>query len=678
MMMVGTQIEAPEGWRELVKGLVYHFLCSGAPNDTVRLVEFHETKKGYRPHLIHVQRGSFESALQSGAVRVCTNQRKMPPWLPELDGAQYRDIDALRPQGSLRYREYVDQRFTQIAELVARLDTILVAKDPMALIGAHARSLEPAQNAGRLKLWFFTYIAYGCNIWSLMRANHLIGHWDRGSEQHANTRFGRPGVRGKGSGYSAVLMRDRMVNFYLSHAGLGATLKSVYLDMLKDEFGCRARTVDGVKRLFHPDGLPYPTYSQFYYAIQRELGSECVKKTRHGSAYMRENVAPSVGRFTHELANLLEKAEMDGYYNKARPRSVLDGREMEPLVVVRLLCPTSGAIVGLGFSLGGETNEAYRMAMFSAAISKAKFCRLFGITNISEEEWPARGLPAFMVTDRGPGAIDRVIQDARKRMPIRQIAPSHQGQSKASIESSHPRSSKMVGPPMHQVSGLDVIGMVRKLIHLASRDNHTSNIRDRLLGLKDGEHVVATPHHAWNFLSSVGRTAAFPLEFDEAVRTFLTPVELVMNRDELLLQRRIYDSPELRELGLYETIGVGQSIKLQGYCLSLCVRHCWVEVGNRLIELTAKLPLRVSEQRTYVSLQDLTTESEAYTVQQAKQREHATAASIEYMTKYEEETGLKFNDSKLVAGAPRARAKSSGSAESDVLRGRPLRKTKAA
>ena len=318
------------------------------------------------------------------------------------------------------------------------------------------------------------------------------------------------------------------------------------------------------------------------------------------------------------------------------------------------------------------------MAMFSAAIPKAKFCQLFGITKIRDEDWPAHGLPGFMVTDRGPGAASKVVQNLEQMMPIRQIAPSYQGQSKASVESSHPRKTKILGAPTHRVSSLGVIAMVRKEIYRANVDNHTSNIGDRLLGLKDGEKVVQTPHHAWQFLSKIGRTAAFPMAFDEAVRTFLTPVELVLSRDELRLQRRVYDSPELRATGLYDAVGAGQSVKLQGYCLSLCVRHCWVEIDNKLIELTAKMPTRMNAQRTYVSLSDLTTESQAYSVQQARQRDHATAAAIQYAASYEEETGLKFNDSKVVGGTPRARAKSGGNAESDTLRGRTLRKTKAA
>lgn len=678
-MMIGTQLEAPQGWREFAIGSVYCILCSGAPDDqTVRLVEFRKTKGGFRPHLVHVQRGPFEAALQSGAIRPCPTQRAMPPWLPECDAKDYRAIDLDRPQGSSRYQDYLDHRYQQIDGLVRRLDEIMRAKDPMALIGAHARSLRPAQNAGRVKLWFFTYVLHGCNLWSLMRANHEIGHWDRGSERHAQTRFGRPGAGGRGSGHSAVPLRERMVAYYLRHAALGKSIASIHSDMLKNDFGCKTRTVDGAKSVFHPRGLPFPTYNQFCYAIRRELGLEQIRRTKYGAAYMRENVKPSAGRFTHELTNLLEKLEADVFYAKERPRSALDDREMEPLAVARVVCPTSGEIVGVGFSLGAEREEAYRMALFSAAIPKSTFCRLFGITNLPDAEWPAQGLPGFLLTDRGPGAYLKCFPDREQAIPIRQIAPSYQGQSKASIESSHRRDPKITGAPTHRAGNMNVMEMVRREIYRASLDNHTSNIRDRLLGLKDGEQVIGTPHHAWEFLNRIGRTAAFPMAFDDAVRSFLTPVDLVLSQDELRLRRRVYDAPELRATGIYDSVGAGQSITLQGYCLSLCVRHCWVEVGGQLIELTAKMPLRMNAERTYLSLDDLGIEAQRYSIQQAQQREHAKAASIEYAIRFEEETGLDFADAKVVSGAVRARIESGAGAESDLLRGRKPRTRKAA
>jgi hypothetical protein len=487
----------------------------------------------------------------------------MPPWLPEISAAQYRDIDAQRPQTSGRYRDYVNHRYAQIAALVERVDDILRAEHPTQLINAHTASLTPSQNPTRLQLWFFAYIAHGCNIWALMRANHAIGHWDRGAQPHAQKRFGRPGTRGKGSGFSAVPLRQRMVDYYLAHTGLGVTLKKLYTEMLRSEFGCKTRSVDGKKAVYQPDGLPYPTYIQFWYALRVEVGAHAMTQSKYGAAHMRQKVDPSRGRFTHELANLLEKVEVDAFYLDERPRSTLDAREMEPLAVARITCATSGAILGVGFSLGAETEEAYRMALFSAAIPKSTFCRLFGLTSISDDDWPAQGLPGALITDRGPGASSKVVHRLTQTFPMRQLAPSYQGQSKATVESSHPRKANILGAPTHKVSTMDVIALTRREIIRAVKDNHTSNIGDRLLGIKDGDQVIATPHHAWQFLERIGRTAAFPMDFDEAVRSFLTPVDLVLSGGELRLQRRVYDAPELRVTGLYERVGVGQSVTLK-------------------------------------------------------------------------------------------------------------------
>jgi hypothetical protein len=312
--------------------------------------------------------------------------------------------------------------------------------------------------------------------------------------------------------------------------------------------------------------------------------------------------------------------------------------------------------------------EAYRSMLFSAAIPKSKFFQLFGIPYLGDEDWPAFGLPGFLASDRGPGASNKVVMDMETAMPIRELAPSWSGQSKAPVESSHPREPTLGGAPTHNVSELNVMEMVRREIVQACRDNHTSSIGTRLLGITGGENVIPTPHHAWLFLSKIGRTAAFPMPFAEAVRTFLTPVELVLSRDELRLERRVYDSPAMRNTGLYERTGSDQTIKLSGYCLPLCVRHCWVEVNGQLIELTAQLALRGSPERTYVSLDDLKIEAESHRLQLSRQRGHATAAAIEYMQKFEEDVGTPFDANRRVSGAPIAKSKQASNLESRRLR----------
>lgn len=258
----------------------------------------------------------------------------------------------------------------------------------------------------------------------------------------------------------------------------------IYREAMRRDFGCEVLKNGKQKLLMHPKGEAFPSYGQYSYWVVKAFGLRQVQTTLYGQARMRSKKLPSAGRFTEELANLMERFEVDGYRVKERPKSVLNGAPMPALIVVRGICCTSGAIVGIGFSLGGEKTEAYRMMLFSAAISKSKFCWLFGLPNISNDDWPAMGLPGFYVSDRGPGASDKLVEDLAYAFPIKQIPQSWAGQSKALVESSQPREMHTEGEPNYLLSELDVIQMARREIMRAVSDNHTSNIGDRLLGIK--------------------------------------------------------------------------------------------------------------------------------------------------------------------------------------------------
>lgn len=246
---------------------------------------------------------------------------------------------------------------------------------------------------------------------------------------------------------------------------------------------------------------------------------------------------------------------------------------------------------------------------------------------------------------------------------MRELAPSYMGQSKAMSESSHPREVQVEGAPTHEVSSLNVIEMVRREVVHAMRANHTSQIGNRLIGVTGGANVPTTAFHAWKHLSALGRSAAVQMAFDEAVRTFLNPVEFVMTRDELRLGQRVYDAKELRASGLYERLAKGQSTKLSGYVLPLCVRNTWVEVEGRLIELTARLALRSGEDTQYVTLTELRQEEEAHGLQKAIGTEHAMAAYIDASHRFEHDAGVPLDASRRVGGRAKTLHKASADPE---------------
>ena len=663
-MNIGTQLEAPEGLGELDKGERYYFVYSARQANLVTLARFYQTRSGWSVGLLRIQRGPFEICLEQGKLRLCPVQRVMPPWLLSLDMTDFEKIDAQRPQGVHKhYRAFVQERFGHIGGLLAKVEEIFESDDPMRIINAHAKLSQPRQHKRRIQLWFFAYICHGANIWALMAPLHNIGRWDRGSEKHAGKRFGEAGIRGRSSGFSAVPLAERICAAYLRHCGQCNTLKKVYRLALQKDFGCTVDKTGPNWKVAHPRGEPFPSYGQFRYHVVKHFGLEQVQRTLYGEARYRNRNKPSEGRFTHSVANLLERIEVDVFQVSERPISAYDGREMPPLYVARATCAGSSAIVGVGFSFGSETEEAYRSMMFSMVIPKTKFFDLVGLPSYTNEDWPMHGLPLHFLSDRGAGAAAAVLVRMQSPVPVREIAPSYMGQSKALSESSHPRDVQVEGAPSHEVSSLDVFEMVRREVARAVRDNHTSSIGDRLIGVPGGANVPTTPFHAWKHLSALGRTAAVQMDFDEAVRTFLTPVEFDMTRDELRLGQRIYDSKELRASGLYERLAKDQSTKLSGYVFPLTLRNTWVEVEGRLIELSPRLALRGGEAMHDLMLSDLRQEEDAHRLQKAIAEDHGTAAFVDAAQRFEHDTGAQIESSRRVSGHAKTLNKASDDPE---------------
>src|SRR5690606_8667336 len=127
-----------------------------------------------------------------------------------------------------------------------------------------------------------------------------------------------------------------------------------------------------------------------------------IQRTKYGEARYRRRYAEHAGTFASRSKNLYERVEADVYHTDDQPAGYIDGEELPTLAVARAVDTVSGMRLGIGFALGAEHSSAYNAMQFCAAISKQKFCALFGI-EIKEDDWPSQGLPLKYVTDRGPG-----------------------------------------------------------------------------------------------------------------------------------------------------------------------------------------------------------------------------------------------------------------------------------
>jgi hypothetical protein len=666
-LMLGTQLHAPDGFRHLLQGITYHFLIRIGVVRLIQFVEREPVRIGVaqridRPPpevmLLEFEAEEFDRAIADGHIQVRPQQASLPPWCEGLshsvEGAEDRRYGAKK----VLHAERVEGVLRHFRPLIAGLTGLLSSPTLIKDINRFARGCRPEQNQKRFRAEFFAYILYNQNRNVIAYQTQNIGRWLR--EGHAGRKCG---VKALGVGAlhgfksSDVDLIDDVRTAWQHWGRLGVTKKDIYRRLCAQIW----RTISvkdqrGVKRLVRADGRPMLTYDQFDYRLEQLYGYAAIQERLHGRCYVREDLLPSMGRFSEAVANVGERSEADGYWVK---EVVLgpDGQNALPaLVVVRIIDVTSGMVLGIGFSLDGESAAAYRMAMFCSAIPKSMFGRLLGIT-IDDEAWPSVGLCDDTVTDRGAGGGNSAKANTEEGNPvISSMPPTGFGQGKASIESSHPRQIAMRDRPTHLITSLPLIELVRREVKDTVSLNDARDISDHLTPIQVKRLERITPLDFFNKLAEVGRNSMRPMTFEDAVRAFLTPVTLVAKPDGVYRGFQRYTSQELKTSGILHSVAAsGKEIQLSGYMLNISIRYCFIEWHGRLMELSGVLALREDDEQLHVSLHELDALDAKLRVMKSDFRSHCDSTYVEAALDFEEQTGFDMDDSRLRMGPAKRR-----------------------
>lgn len=649
-MMTGSRIIAPDGFLSLSKGIVYYFLLSDALNNRVRLVCFSVSEKLQRSQLVTLSRFEFEQALEDGLLVEDGGPDKYPPWLESIKGVSIEYLESRRKSNVKTYDQMVNHRYFFIAELVLRSQEILSSARPDAAIGAHARSQKPAQHPTRVRFWFYTYVVFGRNIWALLPPFHAVGNWDREASSRKN-KLGRPSPKGKKWGYHAdAQMRKLMYDGFIAHKKIDKTKKEIYGDVMVRSFGCTSiRIKDKEYEYIHKEGKPFPTERQFWYSIKQQTSPDELSIALRGVNGKR-SISGSQGSFDELLVNLNQVVEFDGYYIDEKPSGVLEGTAQEGYCVVRARCVLSGLIVGIGFAYGRETMEAYRMALFCMATDKVKFCQLFGII-IAPGEWACEGLPGDIVFDRGPGATYDCLPQINWLGTL-ELTPTYSGQSKATIESSHPRKKKSKEQPGYKHSDKNFIDLARREIWRVLMDNAKSDASSRLSDDMLMAGVKPTPNGVWDYWDARGRNSSISMQFETSVRSFLTPCSVTITGDAVYLHKRKYRSADLIATGVFDRVARNGVIKATAYVLTMCVRHIWIEVNGVLYELDVVRSARTLEGSIDITLKELELLGQLRRDSETRHRSEQSAIEQYYRGRAEESTGESWDGGVFKIGRP--------------------------
>lgn len=664
----GSPIIAPTGYKSLRAGSIYHFLRSSPSARAVTLVEFvrREGKKVTNkngsektctplpfPQLIRLQRIDFEEGIFSGKLLV-GEREVLPPWLQGLAGIDLDALDAQRVNPAKSHRDRIDEKIGSFYALLPDIEKILDAANTDQIINRHARSLVPKQNESRVRLWLFTYLAFGRSRYALHYPTHVLGRWDR-FKTPSKAKRGKPSADGAEFGYNTTEeMHEKILESYGALAGIGVTDEEIYGSAMKKFFKCKTRRIkDSGKEFaefFHPMGEAFPTQSTYFYYVKKRYPRRQVKEAKWGRNRTRTKEAPYLGSFTESSWNLMQRVEADAYYVEDLPKGYVEGSDLKPLVVVTKRDAASGKKTGVGFAQGRELSAAYRMATFCEAVGFAEFGRLMGLRIASS----SKGVSPYDITDRGPGATGGAVSRNEAYQPvIQEVAPAQAGQGKALVETSNPKNRHDGDGPSFRRSGLTSIQLARRELGLALEFNETTVVANRV----DPELLSRTrslsPNGIWDALESVGRNDSVQIGFEEAVRAYLDVVPGRLTRSGVVVAGRNYYSatPEFEEA--LESVSGGQEVEIRVFVLSACIRHVWFDWKSKLIELDVRYPIAVSTLVKHMSLAEAVEYGEHIKNWEAEERRHRPAKKQTIRDDFSEQTGVELKSGRRVAGRPK-------------------------
>jgi len=654
---MNTLISAPEGFRCLRKGVTY-VLVRNRPDESAVIVEFDDKCPGAR--LVYLSREDFLHGLATRKISIEKEAFDLPPWLQDLKGRNLDCEDGYvvhEAKNGLTARDSTVVRVGFLSEALERVNEILSDPEADRALNRLARQCKPAQNETRFRCWFYTYIACGRNLWSLL-PNWKGGDWDRNAAKYAGKKFGRHGPSGREHGHACTKpMAELLVQGFKKHVKVGATLNEVYIKTVTKQFGCRTTEVSrgkgkSMRPVFvHPKGEPFPTYWQFRYHCEKHIGREEMRRARMGDQKYRNKVAPFEGSYSQDLAMLVERVHVDASLSKDFPSSYVEpGVSMEKrLCTVKLVCALSGMTTGVGFSVGSENSDAYNAALFCMAIRKSKFGQIIGYP-ITDADWPGEGLPASIIADGGPGASAGInLPDAIGRGKT----PSFTPQSNATVESKHPRSQHTTGAPTHIVSSLNPIQMARREVQRAIGQNKYSDATART-SIDMKLQGITTPLEFWNYMDQGANNDCMRIPFEEAVRRFLKPVKFQVSKGQLTLHGEVYSSEDFKRTEQFQNLRSFEGT-LDGYVLEIAVRTAWVVADGRIVEVSIRMPFRAPSRDIYLSLDELSQLERQSATDNHGRKEMKRAGDAHARQRFQEATGMSWDAGRVRAGrAPRA------------------------
>jgi len=222
--------------------------------------------------------------------------------------------------------------------------------------------------------------------------------------------------------------------------------------------------------------------------------------------------------------------------------------------------------------------------------------------------------------------------------------------------------------PAHSVTSYGLIDVIRREVQNTISLNDARDMSGRLTPSMLAYLDRVTPLDIFNKLSERGRNSLRPIAFDDAIRSFGTPVELNAKPDGIYCRYQRYISDKLNEIGILQVVATsGKELKCQGFMVDMSTRYCFLDWKGKLIELAAVLALREDDEQLFISLHQLEEADRMIKKLNSDFRVHSDAVKVEGMQDFSIKTGVP-PETVVIKSGPAKRRKKQGSAQAKLVK----------
>lgn len=662
-MAYGQQFVAPNGCGTLKAGARYHYLIRDQTRSRVLLIGM-SNKSVW---LEFMTTSEYDKAIEKKTLQLVLRDemRRMPPWLERYENQHLEDEIATlykkrtlvkvecesEATSSLCNFDIVNDRQSRIRHVLETYELVFTTIDPIQELNRLARACVPKVNQKRFRRWVLTALAFPCNIWALLPPPGGRGKYER---EPARGRHGRARLDGKDSGYDVVgEMKSLIVEGFHHHSREGMRLSEVYTNVLEYTFGCAVREGMHGFESYHPYGAPFPSYGQFRYWCYQMIGEEVVKRTLLGDIEYHNKYEAPKGSYSEGSQDILQVGHMDVGYTKVYPTSALSGYLLPKLAIAKVVCQTTGLILGCAAGFNGESESLYRQALFAAGIPKSKLGQILGMT-IKDADWPTDLLPMNVHSDRGPGQAISIRKIHEGMNIFHSMSPSYSPQTNSPVEAKHDKQKDVAGRPSHLQSPSSPLQLFRTEIMKMIKKNKTANVIRRATP-HQMSRGLCTPHSLHVDYMNRHRVAGLAMPFEELVKAYLPAIELIVSNGHIEYKSIRYSSERLTQTKFLREIRKHEGAVIRGFCLEICTHILWIVIDGQLIEVSARDQVIAGKDSNNMTMQEHAQHDLTCRIAEGDLKAARAAGAVWQKQEAEKANGGASVKPRLKAGQPKAR-----------------------